>query len=150
MLSDAQKLSEARRIASLIVACGRPGAGARISAVLDEEMSDHDHLTALHREFGVLLKRGEVPAHLRHGVEELLLAQSDSAVVEKLAEARHLASLLAAHGHAGARARILEILENPMSDAARLEMLRYEAASLICDLPPEHPLARRFRAFTES
>lgn len=68
---------------------------------------------------------------------------------EKLAEARRLASLLAAHGRAGARARLLEILDNPMTDAARLEMLRYEAASLVYELPPEHPLARRLRSLAE-
>ena len=66
----------------------------------------------------------------------------------KLSEAHCLAALLAAHGHVDARKRILEILENPMTDAARLEMLSYEAASIIGDLPPEHPLARRLRAFT--
>lgn len=68
---------------------------------------------------------------------------------EKLAEARRLAALLSVCGHAEARARLLEILDNPMEDVARLEMLRYEASALLCDLSPHDPLVRRLRALTE-
>jgi hypothetical protein len=149
MISDAEKLTEARRVAALISSGVSLGACERLMEILRAEMSDHDRLDALHREFRALLNQGVVPPHLRHGVEELLIAQPDSPDSEKLVEAHHLAALLGAHGHADARRRMQEILDNPMEDFARLDMLRCEAATIMYDLPPGHPLVRRLRLFSE-
>lgn len=149
MSSDAEKLTETKRVLALLSPHGGPEARLRIGELLVADLPPHELLVALHREIEALLRAGEIPAHLRPAGEELLRSQSESPVAGKITEARHLASLLFAKGHTFEHERLLEILENPMEDAARLEMLRYEAQALIDSLPEGDPLIPRLKKLAE-
>lgn len=149
MTTDAERMTETKRVLALLAPYGGAEARTRIGELMIADMPPHDLLVVLHREIEALLRAGKIPAHLRPAGEELLRSQSESPVAEKIAEARHLASLLFAKGRTSEHERLLEILDNPMEDAARLEMLRYEAQALIDCLPEDDPLIPRLRKLAE-
>lgn len=146
MSTDSEKLAETRPVAVLIASVLRPEECPALRLALERELSERDRFVALHRELSALLKSGVIPAHLRPGVEAALADACVTTEAEQLAEARHLCALLFAQGHAFEHERLREILDNPMDDSARLQMLRYEAGAQIDNLPPGHELIPRLRA----